>query len=272
MTGVEFLCEDLLLVAIDARGGLGRAWAISYGLMGAELVRLAAAGRITIAEDRVLVSSAAPTGDAELDAALARIGEWASPPRPGEWVAQVRLGILDGYLDRLAAAGAIQEEDRWWGTRYRITDPARAAMARQQLDAIAASAGPVDLGQAAYAGLACAIGLDRMRYRGWRRRAERRRLREIAAGHWTVTPPDAGDALPTGPVGGQAATQATTAPSASAADQAQQATNAAVSAAGQVAINAATRAAIGAATLAVAHATAATAHGGHGGGHGGHGA
>jgi hypothetical protein len=89
VTGIDFLCEDLLLLAIGTcQGRLGRAYAISYGLMGAELVRLAAAGRITIAEDRVLVASAAPTGDAELDAALARISESASPPRPGEWVAR----------------------------------------------------------------------------------------------------------------------------------------------------------------------------------------
>lgn len=252
VTGMDFLCEDLLLLAIDAcQGRLGRVYAISYGLMGAELVRLAATGRITIAEDRVLVCSAAPTGDAELDAALARIGESASPPRPGDWVARPRLGIVAGYLHRLEAARVIQAETRWWLARYRVTDAARAAQTRQQLEAIARSAGPVDLGQAAYAGLACAIGLDRMLYRGRRQRAERRRLRDIAAGHWTASLPEAG----------QAARET---------DEAQRkATQAAVSAASLAAIDAATRAAVHAAIDAVAHATAATAHGGTAGGHGG---
>lgn len=255
VTGMDFLCEDLLLLAIGAcQGRLGRVYAISYGLMGAELIRLAATGRITIAEDRVLVCSAAPTGDAELDAALARIGESASPPRPGEWVARPRLGIVAGYLHRLEAARVIQAETRWWLARYRVTDAARAAQTRQQLDAIARSAGPVDLGQAAYAGLACAIGLDRILYRGRRARAERRRLRDIAAGHWTASLPGVSDSVTTGSAAGQAAMQAT---------------QAAVSAASLAAIGAATRAAVDAATLAVAHATAATAHGGTAGGHGG---
>jgi Golgi phosphoprotein 3 (GPP34) len=255
VTGMDFLCEDLLLLAIDAcQGRLGRVYAISYGLMGAELIQLAATGRITIAQDRVLVSSAAPTGDAELDAALARIGESASPPRPGEWVARPRPGILTGYLHQLEAARVIQDQTRWWLARYRVTDAARAAQTRHQLDAIARSAGPIDLGQAAYAGLACAIGLDRMLYRGRRRRAERRRLRDIAAGHWTASQPGLGDSETTGPAVGQAAMQAT---------------QAAVSAASLAAIDAATRAAVDAATLAVAHATAATAHGGTTGGHGG---
>src|SRR5215470_1971404 len=64
---MDWLCEDLLLLAIDCgRGSLGRVYGIGYGLMGAELVRLAASGRIDIADDRIVVTNGAPTGDAEL--------------------------------------------------------------------------------------------------------------------------------------------------------------------------------------------------------------
>src|SRR5215472_13256341 len=181
----------------------------------------------------------------------------ASPPRPGDWVARLRLGIVAGYLHWLEAAGVIQADTRWWLARYRVTDAARAAQARQQLDAVARSAGPVDLGQAAYAGLACAIGLDRMLYRGRRGRAECRRLRDIAAGHWTASPPGAGDSVTTGPAAGPAALQATMAQPAREAQR--KATQAAVSAASLAAIAAATHAAVHAATIAVANATAATA-------------
>lgn len=38
-----------------------------------------------------------------------------------------------------------------------------------------------------------------MPYRGRRRRAERHRLRDIAARHWTASPPGAGDSETTGP-------------------------------------------------------------------------
>jgi len=64
--GVDWLSEDLLLLALDAgQGSLGRTYAISYGLMRAELVRLAACGRIDIVNDQVVVRSPAPTGDVE---------------------------------------------------------------------------------------------------------------------------------------------------------------------------------------------------------------
>jgi hypothetical protein len=188
---VDWLSEDLLLLALDAgRGRLGRTFLISYALMGAELVRLAASGRIDIVDDQIVVTSPAPTGDAELDAALASIGEAASPLRPGEWVARPRPRITGRYLERLMTTGMIRRVDGELlrNTRWRISDAERLADARQRLDLIACSAGLVDLGQSTYAALACAVGLDRLRYRGRGRRAERDRLREIAAGRWTTSP------------------------------------------------------------------------------------
>ena len=193
MSGVDWLGEDLLLLALDAgRGRLGRTYTISYGLMGAELVRLAACGRIDIVDDQVWVRCPAPTGDADLDVALARIGEPTTPPWPDEWVPRPR--ITSGYLERLMTTGVICEQTSSGFPRWRIAQAPRLAEARQRLDLIACSAGPVDLSQTAYAGLACALGLDRLLYPGWRRRAERDRLRAVAAGHWTISPALAGDA------------------------------------------------------------------------------
>jgi hypothetical protein len=192
VTGVDWLSEDLLLLALDAgRGRLGRTYMISYGLMGAELVRLAACGRIDIVDDQVVVRSQAPTGDVDLDAALARIGEPTTPPWPDEWVP--RPQITSRYLERLMASGLICEQTRFWITQWRITQAPRLAEARQRLDLIACSAGPVDLSHTAYAALACALGLDGLLYPGRRRRAERDRLREIAAGHSTTSPALASD-------------------------------------------------------------------------------
>lgn len=190
----------MLLLALDAGWGtLWRTFVISYALMGAEMVQLAASGRIDIVDDQTVVKSLAPTGDAELDAALASIGELASPARPGEWVAQPLPGIVLRYLERLRGAGVICKETRFqipwrdllgpgFGTkRWRICDAARLAEARERLDLIACSPGAVDLSQAAYAALACASGLDRLLYRGRGRRAQRDRLREIATGHWITS-------------------------------------------------------------------------------------
>jgi Golgi phosphoprotein 3 (GPP34) len=138
------LGEDLLLLGLDAgRGRLQRVFVISYGLMGAELVQLAVSGRIDIVDDQIVVKSLAPTGDAELDAALAGIGEPDSPSRPGEWVARPPPHITGRYLERLSGAGVICKEtgfrtawrdlwgDLWMGlasglgtTRWRICDAA----------------------------------------------------------------------------------------------------------------------------------------------------
>jgi hypothetical protein len=200
---VDWLGEDLLLLALEAgRGRLVRVFVISYALMGAELVQLAASGRIDIVDDQIVVKSLAPTGDPELDAALASIGEPDSPARPGEWVARPPPGIVLRYLERLREAGVICKETRFritwrdlWGslasalgtTRWRISDAERLAEARERLDLIACSPGAVDLSQTAYAALACASGLDRLLYCGWGRRAERDRLREIATGRWITS-------------------------------------------------------------------------------------
>jgi hypothetical protein len=89
--GVDRLSDDLLLLTIVcSRGRVGRVYTIGYALMAAELIRLAARERIEICGDQIVVTSAEPVGDAELDAALAGIAEWASPPRPDEWVARRR--------------------------------------------------------------------------------------------------------------------------------------------------------------------------------------
>src|SRR5262245_2874251 len=102
------LGEDLLLLALDAgRGRPERTFVISYALMGAELVQLAASGRIDIVDDQIVLISQAPTGDAELDAALARIGEPDSSPRPVVWVARPLPGITTRYLERLRGAGVM---------------------------------------------------------------------------------------------------------------------------------------------------------------------
>jgi len=232
---VDWLCEDLLLLALDTgQGRLGRTYAISYGLMGAELVRLAARGRIDVVDDQVVVRSQAPTGDVELDAALARIGEPDTPPQSGEWVERPRPRICGKYLERLTATGVICEQTRFRTTRWHITQTGRLAEARQRLDLIACSTGQVDLSQAAYAGLACAVGLDRLLYPGRHRLAERDRLREIAAGRWTTSPAMASDSAD--------ATAAS--PDAS-------------SGPGRAAVDAATFAAIRAATDAVARAAVA---------------
>jgi hypothetical protein len=107
----DSLGEDLVLLSIKPDAGrIGTADRIGFGLMGSELVRLAVAGRIDIAANRVVVQNSASAGDAELDAALASLAEARRPPRPKSWVGHPRRKICDAYLGRLAGAGIIRAE------------------------------------------------------------------------------------------------------------------------------------------------------------------
>jgi hypothetical protein len=173
------LGEDLFLLSIRARDGkLMTRRRIDSALMGSELVRLAAAGRASITEGRIVVRDRAATGDAELDAALAGLAGAPLPPRPETWVGLPRPGIRDAYAARLIAAGVLRREPgRLPGAaRYHVTDASRAAAARSRLDAAPVSRGtPPGPAPAALAGLARVIGLGGVVYPGrdgqpWRAR------------------------------------------------------------------------------------------------------
>ena len=270
---MDTLGEDLVLLSIRPDNGtIATKSRLGYGLRGSELVRLAATGRVGITGDRIVVLDGQPTGDEQLDAALASLAGARRPPRPKTWVGHPGSQIVNTYLARLAATGAIRPER---GTvlafvpvvRWRIADSARAADARARLDAIARATGPVDTAQAAFAGLASASGLGPVLYPGWANRQLRQRLERIAKGELTQA---AG-----------AAVQATRATDAAARATVQSATDAATQAATDAAVQSATDAATAAATQAATHAAVSAAvhaahhaasdggHGGHGGGGGG---
>lgn len=178
------LGEDLFVLSIRPRDGkLLTRGRIDSALMASELVRLAAAGRVLIAEGRITVRDRTPAGDAELDSALRSFIGAVFPPRPGTWVGLPRPGIRDAYATRLISAGVLRmESSRLLGTaRYQVIDPSRVDAARSRLDAAAESSRPPDdLAQAALAGLASAIGLGAVLYPGRDGRIRRARLAQIA--------------------------------------------------------------------------------------------
>jgi len=186
---METLGEDLLLLAIDpGNGALRHRGRLRFGLMGAELAALAAAGRIDISNGRIVVTdgTGVATGDEDLDAALAALATARRPPRPSNWVSHARRNITERYLARLAAAGSVQRQKGALVTRWPIVDGSRPSAARAKVDAVALGAGHFDAAEAALAGLISAIGLSSQLYPGWGNRAVRRRLREIASQQWAA--------------------------------------------------------------------------------------
>jgi hypothetical protein len=62
-TRLDSLGEDLVLLSVTPDAGrIATAQRIGFGLMGSELVRLAAAGRINIAANRIIVLDSTPCG------------------------------------------------------------------------------------------------------------------------------------------------------------------------------------------------------------------
>ncbi len=267
---METLGEDLVLLSVHPDNGtIVTKSRLGYGLRGSELVRLAASGRAVITGDRIVVLDGRPTGDEQLDAALASLAGARRPPRPKTWVGHPGSRIVDTYLARLAAAGVIRADRRTFlgfipAVRWRVADTARLADTRARLDAIARATGPVDTAQAAFAGLASASGLGPVLYPGMANRHLRKRLERIAKGELTRPAVQAADAA-------AEATQAATDAAARAAARpaADAATSAATDAATQAAIQAATHAAVSAAVHAAHQAASDGGHGGHGGGAGG---
>jgi Golgi phosphoprotein 3 (GPP34) len=255
------LGEDLLLIAVDSDGTLVLPAKLRFGLAGAELVRLANAGRVDIVRGRIVIRDSGSTGDPLLDDALASMKSGWLEPTAKAWVKRVRPGLVERYLTRAEAAGTIRADRRKAlgfipVTRWTVTDAARAARARARLEAAGTSAGPLDPAQAALAGLASAIDVTQFVFPGRAGAAARKRLREAARREPTA-------AGATSAVAG-----------ASAAGQ-QAAVDAAALAATDAAVRAATdaavSAAVAAATQAAVSAAADAAHdaGGHGGAPGG---
>ena len=89
------------------KGTVATSQRIGFALMGSELVRLAATGRIDIQNGRISVLNQALTGDAELDASLGSLIRSRRPARPTQWVGRPRRGILEAYLRRLVTVGAV---------------------------------------------------------------------------------------------------------------------------------------------------------------------
>ena len=269
VTVMETLGEDLLVLAVRPDGKLAASAKLRFGLSGSELVRLAAARRVDIAHGRIVILDAAPTGDDLLDAALQSMAGGRRQPTAKAWVARSRPGLVERYLDRLAAAGVVRAERRqvmglFPGTRWVVVDTARQAQVRARLDAIASGSVSLDSAQAAFAGLAGATGLAALIYPGFAGAAARKNLKKAAKRERSASPA----------VGAAADAAAAHGAAMRAADDARDAaTRAATSAAVDASIRAATDAAVAASIdaatqAAISAATDASAH--HGGAAGGH--
>src|SRR5690242_6826033 len=102
------LAEEFLLLAYDDDGTpLTDGTHLDNGLGGALLLELALAGRVDVADKKVVVLDSAATGDPMLDGALGRIRAEDRGRRPGHWVTKFAKDTRPQVLDRLVGSGVL---------------------------------------------------------------------------------------------------------------------------------------------------------------------
>jgi hypothetical protein len=192
------LPEDLIVLAVGAkpRGGPNNgklSWKFPYGVRGAMLVALTLAGRVEVANERIVVRDPAPLGDPNLDPDLA--GLVASRGAPvGEWMRDTPPLFVSAYFDRLEAAGVLRSETVWLlfiakRKGYRLVDRAYMENLRATLRAAVTGVVPVDPAMTALAGLVYAGGIADVLFPGRENAAVQAKLAEIASQDPAMTVP-----------------------------------------------------------------------------------
>lgn len=167
---------------------------LDHGLGGSLLLELALAERIDIEDKKVVVRDPAPTGDALVDQALARIEADDKPRKPGHWVVKFAKDTRTRTLDQLVADGVLtREQDKvllvFPRTRYPAPDgnqPEPETATRRRLTEAVSGTGPVEPRTAALCALVAATDLDRKVFRDLDRKLVKARLGEIAEGEWAA--------------------------------------------------------------------------------------
>ena len=247
---MQSLGEDIVLLAVRPDGRLSNWDKLRFALSGSELVRLVAARKVELLDQRIAVVDPSPPDDPFLAAALADLRGAKRSPHAKEWVAKRGQSLVDAYLAHLTAAGVLRAERRKVlgliaSTRWYVVDAARQAAVRARLDEIARGSGPVDTAQAAFGGLVHAVQLDRVLYPGAGNKAVRDRLKQAARN------------------AGATETDSVSASEAAVADAVIRASREAVQASIDAAVHASIQASIDA---AVSASTSAAHHAGHSGG------
>jgi Golgi phosphoprotein 3 (GPP34) len=131
--------EALLLLAYEDVSGRSQvdSTTLRYGLAGAALVDLAAAGRIDVVDGKVVVRGPSPIGPPYLDDAMRRIADESKQRKPHWWVDKLSGKLQQQVLDALVARRWLRREERkvlgvFPADRYRgaLTSPEESLRAR----------------------------------------------------------------------------------------------------------------------------------------------
>ena len=189
------LAEEFVLLAYADDGTpLIDAMHLDNGLGGALLLELAMAGRVDVADKKVVLLDQTPVGDPLLDSAIARLFADVKDRKPGHWVTQFAKDTRPLVLEKLVAAGVLTvEKDKvlWVFPRTRYpaahgVQPVEETAAIDRMRAALLGSGPVDPRTAALCALVGATDLDAKVFADLDRKTVKTRLKEIGEGAWAA--------------------------------------------------------------------------------------
>ncbi|GII77675.1 hypothetical protein Sru01_26570 [Sphaerisporangium rufum] len=180
------IAEELVLLAYreDTGRPLIGSGELDAALGGAMLAELTVLRRLDLAGRKVTVLDATPTGDPELDAALARIAG-DRERRPETWVAKlqsadVRKRLLARLVERRVLSERTSKVLGLFTTRsYPEADPTAERAVRERVGDVLRGAEP-DARVAVLIGVLHACKLDRKVFP----EADKRRVKEVVEGQW----------------------------------------------------------------------------------------
>lgn len=177
---------DLTLVPIDAVSGRARfSPAVAYALAVGELVDLALLRRVALRADHLVMLRQESVGEFLLDRALCWLAtEQSEPMTVSRWVAERGPWRIDAYVFALEEAGVLRLVPVGPSTpgvkRIEAREPQRIRVAVDRLTNAIAGGDSSPFEEQAFAALTAAAGRAREHLRGWGRRADRQRLRDLS--------------------------------------------------------------------------------------------
>lgn len=186
--------EALLLLAYEDLEGKSQvdSTTLQYAVAGAILVDLAAAERIDVVDEKVVVRDPSPTGTPYLDDALRRIAGERKQRKPHWWVDKLSGKSRQQVLDALVSRGVLRRDERrvLWvfpADRYPGIVTAPEDDVRTRLRSVVLDGAPADEPTAALVAVTRAAGMTKQLFPGLdrpARKAAEARMKEIAEGDW----------------------------------------------------------------------------------------
>ncbi|PRH80203.1 hypothetical protein C6N75_05465 [Streptomyces solincola] len=186
------LGEEITLLSLDDESGVARERSsASWAVAGGALLELAMAGRVAVADGRLTVVDASPTGTALLDERLRGLAEWTrgkEPRRVTDWLTKDHSKAVAATVAALCERGLVAEErGRVLGVfpvrRYPEVDGSVERELRARLTSVLYGAEP-DARTGGLIALLHAAKLHRLAFPDVPRVRAESRMAQVAEGQW----------------------------------------------------------------------------------------